>query len=108
MANNKVTGGQKLTPYPNIFAPAGMGGDLWGANGGGIAPVTGPLPVLANVSNGVRALDNTFSANSQTIKAGLSNGAVSGKTADQVYADDSTSQVWTADQQSPGVTDSQL
>jgi hypothetical protein len=28
-------GGQTLTPNPNVFAPAGYGGDRWGANGGG-------------------------------------------------------------------------
>lgn len=30
-----------LTPNPNVNAPAGVGGDLWGANGGGITPVGG-------------------------------------------------------------------
>lgn len=41
-----ASGGQTLTPNPNVSAPAGFGGDLWGANGGGITPigngVTGP------------------------------------------------------------------
>lgn len=35
------SGGQTLTPNPNVNAPAGFGGDLWGANGGGITPVGG-------------------------------------------------------------------
>jgi hypothetical protein len=42
----QASGGQNLTPNPNVNAPAGIGGDRWGANGGGITPigngVTGP------------------------------------------------------------------
>jgi len=34
----QASGGQTLTPNPNVNAPAGIGGDLWGANGGGITP----------------------------------------------------------------------
>lgn len=34
----QASGGQKLTPNPNVNAPAGIGGDVWGANGGGITP----------------------------------------------------------------------
>lgn len=34
----QASGGQKLTPNPNVSAPAGYGGNLWGANGGGITP----------------------------------------------------------------------
>jgi len=30
--------GQTLTPTPQTNAPAGIGGDVWGANGGGITP----------------------------------------------------------------------
>jgi hypothetical protein len=33
--------GQKTTPNPNVFAPAGMGGDVWGANGGGAVAAGG-------------------------------------------------------------------
>jgi hypothetical protein len=36
-----VAGGQQLTPNPNVTAVAGMGGDKWGANGGGINPIGG-------------------------------------------------------------------
>lgn len=103
-----VYGGQTLTPNPNVLAPAGNGGDQWGANGGGITPSLGPTPVLVNVSRAVRQTNNIFDVNNQTVQAGMSNGAVSGKTADQVYADDNTSLVWTADLESPGVADSQL
>lgn len=34
----QASGGQTLTPNPNVNAPAGFGGDQWGANGGGITP----------------------------------------------------------------------
>jgi hypothetical protein len=33
--------GQNLNANPNVTAPAGYGGDVWGANGGGIVPVGG-------------------------------------------------------------------
>jgi len=36
----QASGGQKLTPNRDINAPAGFGGDKWGANGGAIAPCT--------------------------------------------------------------------
>lgn len=55
-----ASGGQKLTPIKNVNAPAGQGGSLWGANGGGITPVGGGIsgpagwtPTLkANASDG--------------------------------------------------------
>ena len=37
----QVSGGQKLTPNPNVFALVQMGGDTWGANGGGAVAVGG-------------------------------------------------------------------
>ena len=104
-----ATGGQALTPYQNVVAVAGVGGDKWGANGGGITPVLGPLPVLANAARGVRQTNVIMDAkNNLTVQAGMSRGDVNTKTSDQVYADDSTTQVWTADLESPGVADSQL
>jgi hypothetical protein len=103
-----ANGGQNLTPYQNVNAPAGFGGDKWGANGGSIAPVFGPLPALSNVSRAITQSDLIVDKNQTTVQAGLSRGAISTRTADTVYADDSTSQVWTADQESPGVADSQL
>ena len=36
-----ISPGQKLTPNPNVFALAQMGGDTWGANGGGAVAVGG-------------------------------------------------------------------
>ncbi len=103
-----ASGGQNLTPYQNVTAPAGFGGDLWGANGGGITPVFGPLPALANVSRAITQSDRIIDVNQTTIQAGMSSGAISTKTADTVYADDSSQQIWTADMESPGVVDSQL
>lgn len=50
-----VGGGQKLTPNPNVNAPAGRGGDKWGANGGGIAPIGGSKPIAATLSDGETA-----------------------------------------------------
>jgi hypothetical protein len=54
------SGGQTLTPNPNVNAPAGLGGDRWGANGGGITPIGGGVSgvsgwderVAATVSDG--------------------------------------------------------
>jgi hypothetical protein len=37
----QASGGQILTPNPNVVAVAGRGGDKWGANGGGITPIGG-------------------------------------------------------------------
>jgi hypothetical protein len=104
-----ASGGQNLTPYQNVFAPAGFGGDRWGANGGGQVAVGGPLPALANAARAVRQADAVYDAkNNVTVQGGMSRGAVSTQTADQVYADDSSKQIWTADLESPGVADSQL
>lgn len=36
-----VSPGQTLTPNPNVLAVAGMGGDVWGANGGGAVAIGG-------------------------------------------------------------------
>jgi len=35
------TVGQNLSANPNVSAPAGYGGDVWGANGGGITAIGG-------------------------------------------------------------------
>lgn len=39
----QASGGQSLTPNNNVNAPAGIGGDRWGANGGGITPIGGGI-----------------------------------------------------------------
>lgn len=101
--------GQNLSPNQNVIAVAGVGGDKWGANGGGITPIAGPLPALANAARCVRDVSAVYDAkNNLVMQKGFSNGAVSTQTADQVYADDSTKQVFTADLESPDVADSQL
>jgi hypothetical protein len=108
-ASTFANGGQNLTPYQNVFALVQMGGDTWGANGGGAMPVAGPLPVLANAARGVRQVNAVYDAkNNSAVQAGLSNGSVSTQVADQTYADDNTKQVWTADLESPSVAASQL
>jgi hypothetical protein len=103
-----ANGGQTLSPNPDVYAPAGFGGSKWGANGGGITPVAQPKSPLMNMANATRDATKIFDVNNRTIKGGLSSGAVSGRTADQTYADDSTALLWTADQESPNVADSQL
>jgi hypothetical protein len=109
VARTAANGGQTLTPNPDVFALVQMGGDTWGANGGGAVPVAQPKSPLVNLSNASRDGTDIYDAkNNRRIPVGLSNASVSGRTADQVYADDSTSQVWTADQETPDVADSQL
>ena len=39
--SGSASGGQKLTPNPNVFALVQMGGDTWGANGGGAVAIGG-------------------------------------------------------------------
>lgn len=58
-----VSPGQVLTPNPNVYAPAGNGGDVWGANGGGQVAVGGGVtgqtgftkPVAATLCDGETA-----------------------------------------------------
>jgi len=104
-----ANGGQTLTPNPDVLAVAGMGGDVWGAYGGGATPTAQPRSPLANLSCGVRDASWVFDAkNNRVVTAGLSNASVSGKTADQAYAGDTTMQTWSAGQEYPSVGDSQL
>lgn len=51
----QASGGQNLTPNRNVSAPAGFGGDRWGANGGGITPMAGSKPVAATLADGETA-----------------------------------------------------
>jgi len=37
----KASGGQTLTPNPNVLAVGGNGGDVWGVNGGGAIAIGG-------------------------------------------------------------------
>lgn len=112
----QASGGQQLTPNKNVTAPAGVGGDLWGANGGGITPVGGAVPAISTVkqtlSNGQREANAPYLLNSYGVAtpllAAVSTGAVQVNTADNVMADDSTATAWPADQESPFSADSQL
>jgi hypothetical protein len=103
-----ANGGQTLSTNPDVYAPAGFGGSKWGANGGDITPVAQPKSPLVNMANATRDATITFGRSHTGLVSGLSSGAVSGRTADQTYADDSTALLWTADQESPNVADSQL
>jgi hypothetical protein len=51
----QASGGQTLTPNPNVNAPAGYGGDTWGANGGGITPYTGSDTITGTQSRAATA-----------------------------------------------------
>ena len=92
MAGN-VTGGQVLTPNNNVFAPAGMGGDLWGANGGGITPVGGGAtdqtgyvkPIAATASDGDTAT-NYLPGTPRPVLALENSAALSGQTQDSTLA----------------------
>jgi hypothetical protein len=84
-----ASGGQQLTPNLNVTAPAGVGGDVWGANGGGITPV-GVCPGISNLkqtlSKGQRETNSNYQLNSYgnaaTVLADMATGAVSGQTSD--------------------------
>lgn len=100
----QATYGQKLTPNPNVKAPAGIGGSLWGANGGGITPSQSPPSVLQKLSNGQRVAnyDARLGVNTTSVLADLAKTQLSHQTVD-VTADDNISDV-TADSRSGTLT----
>jgi hypothetical protein len=87
----QASGGQTLTPNWNVNAPAGRGGDVWGAFGGGVTPINGCPPVLALASR-CQAPTNfeltgtqtgrTINPNQRTIGGELSTGVLSTLTTD--------------------------
>lgn len=77
----QASGGQKLTPNPNVFAPAGIVGDKWGANGGDQNPVGVGKPIAATLSNGETAA-NYQGAPPASLMAQESKAALSGQTLD--------------------------
>lgn len=80
-----ISPGQVLTPNPNVYAPAGMGGSVWGANGGDQNPMGGSKPIAATVSDGETASNYLpFSPQAQTesVLSGESNAALSNQTLD--------------------------
>lgn len=83
----QASGGQQLTPNPNVFAPAGLVGDKWGANGGDINPIGVGKPIAATLSNGetaanyqgspptnLMAQESTARLSGQTLDSSISSG----------------------------------
>jgi len=77
----QASGGQKLTPNPNVTAVAGRGGDKWGANGGDINPVGVGQPVGATLSYGETAANYQL-GQSQTVLGNESTGVLNRQTLD--------------------------
>lgn len=63
--SGQASGGQKLTPNPNVFAPVIQGGSIWGANGGGAVAIGGGAvdqtgfikPVASTLTDGETAMN---------------------------------------------------
>lgn len=75
-----VTGGQTLTPNPNVTAPAGRGGDQWGANGGGITPYSGSDNIASTQSRGQTA--KNYQDPARSLGEQESNGSLSAQALD--------------------------
>jgi hypothetical protein len=83
--------GQNLSPKPNVFAPAGFGGDRWGANGGdqvavggGVTDQTGYVKsVMVAVADGELATNflpaQQFTQQYNTVLAQESTGTIAGQ-----------------------------
>jgi hypothetical protein len=88
----QASGGQQLTPNNNVTAVAGMGGDVWGAFGGGAVPIGGGVsgqtgfgkPISATLSDGETATN--YLQGTPSVKALESNTALSGQTLDSALA----------------------
>lgn len=95
--------GQTLTPtFDTSNSPAGVGGSLWGAHGGGVTPVGGGVggqlgysrPVAITVSQGATAANYEQSpipvsangAPTQSVLTQESNAVLSGQSADSALA----------------------
>jgi hypothetical protein len=126
----QVNGGQILTPNPNTnagqpMAPAfvngvrqstfnisnpvaGLGGDKWGAYGGGITPPSPAVnPITHSLSNGQTPADYVYDNNQSTVLGGMGRGAIPGFLGDST-ADNTTTDTWTADMQAPQIADGQV
>jgi hypothetical protein len=88
-----ISPGQILTPNPNVLAVAGMGGDVWGANGGGAVAIGGGAtdqtgyvkPVAITPSDGETA--TTYLPGGPRTVLGQENAALlSGQTPDSALA----------------------
>jgi hypothetical protein len=99
----QASGGQTLTPtFDASNSPAGFGGDLWGAHGGGITPVGGGVaglngysrPVAITASQGATAANYERSpipvtnkgAPTTAVLSDYSRASLSGQTADSALA----------------------
>lgn len=91
-----ASGGQKLTPNPNVEALSGIYGDQWGANGGGATPVGGAPSVQTTLSRGQRETNGQIDQNLRTVAGVLSTGAVNAVSPDAT----SDNQYVTVDSQS--------
>jgi hypothetical protein len=89
----QASGGQKLTPNPNVSALAGNGGDIWGANGGSATPIGNGVTgvkgwderIAATISDGQTAANlevqpipvKAKGAPTQSVQSQTSNGSLS-------------------------------
>ena len=92
-----ISPGQVLTPTLNVFAVAGNGGNVWGANGGGAVAVGGGAtdqtgyvkPVAITASDGETATNYIPSTQRAVIRPVLgqeNNASLSGQTQDSALA----------------------
>jgi hypothetical protein len=90
-------GGQKLGPRgqpgqlnPNVTASAGNGGDIWGANGGGVTPVGGGVtgqtgydrPIMVTMSDAERRTTYQITPNNPSLVQQVSTTAIPTTTLD--------------------------
>jgi hypothetical protein len=78
----QASGGQTLTPNSNVSAPAGIGGELWGRFGGGIAAIGTAKPVAATVSDGETAANYVVDAVPNSVQGAEAVGALDKQTLD--------------------------
>jgi hypothetical protein len=93
----RASGGQQLTPNQNVFALVQMGGDTWGANGGGAVAVGGgatdqtgyvkPIAITpSDCETQTNYIPSMLSAVPRTVIGLESNAALSGQTPDSALA----------------------
>jgi hypothetical protein len=92
----QASGGQQLTPNNNVLAVAGMGGDVWGAYGGGAVAIGGGVtgqtgfgkPVAATVADGETAANYLPSAPVplRSVLSSENNASLSGQALDSSLA----------------------
>ena len=93
----QASGGQKLTPNPNVSAPVNRGGDRWGANGGDGVPIGGGAtdqtgfvrPIAVQQSYSETASNLLIGAPSLNVQGQESRAALSGQTNPNTLTPDS-------------------